>query len=553
MENISSNPYVEGGLLYVESSLKVVEDKLSSYERWQVAVATCLMSVLVTYIYCWITQFIREGYEVSSVRVTKWMFKTLRSLPIVKGKVKEKIEEVRHDINTTSFRLKTDMVYMTELPKGGMTVDQVMDKLKHYNTLDEHVDKKLSGQVYQNNEEIVDLTAKVFRLHGYTNPLHADVFQDIRKIEAETAKFVCSMFHGDEESHGVITTGGSESLLLAVLAARNRAYDRGIRYPELVMSVTAHAALDKACFYFRVKAVHVPINSKTFKLDFAKMKRAVNKNTCLIVGSFPEFPYGLMDPIEKIAALGVARDIPVHVDACLGGFVVAFMAQSGLELPPFDFAVPGVMSISCDNHKYGFAPKGTSALVFRSPEYMQCMYFSQPDWPGGIYATPTTGGSRSGGIIATAWATMLYMGEEGYTKTAAQVVHTTRALAKGISETPGLCVMGDPQICVVSWTSYQFDIWRQFELLTKRKWFLGTTQFPGGIHFTVTMKHVEQEWLDSFLKDIRETAEICMQSPEEKANGQAAMYGMSQTIPDRSLIKEMTYMFWDRYYSTATD
>merc|ERR1719230_228345 len=432
-----------------------------------------------------------------------------------------------------------------------MTNEQVLKKMEDYLVLDDFNDSRLSGQIYQDDAELKKLNAQVFEIHGYTNPLHADVFQDIRKIEAEAAKMAANMFHGGPESTGVVTTGGSESLLMAVLAARNKAYEKGIRYPELVMPITAHAAFDKACYYFRIKAVHVPVDKTNYKLNVSAMKRAITKNTCLLVGSFPEYPFGQTDPIEAIAAMGVKYDIPVHVDACLGSFVVATMEEAGFEMPKFDFRVPGVYSISCDTHKFGYAPKGTSILLFNEPEYMKYAFFSQPDWLGGIYATPTLGGSRSGALIATAWATMLFHGKSGYIEKTTKVVNTTRALAKEISKINGLQLMGDPKVCVVAWTSPYFDILRQYELLKERNWFVSSTQFPTGIHFTVTMQHTHEGWVETFVTDVRETAAICMKNPAEKAKGEAALYGMSQTIPDRSLVKEVGYLFWHRYYATT--
>lgn len=535
--------------LLFENVTEKINAHFQGQPSWQVAAKTAIATGIITYSYCWINQYIREGDEILQKRLRKKFFSFVRSLPIVKQKIKEKVAEVKKDVDSSLFLLKDGMTYYQELPWDGMTHEQVMNKMNEYLVLDEYTETKLSGQVYQADESLKKLNAQVFEMHGYTNPLHADVFQDIRKIEAEAAKMAAHMFHGGPDSSGVVTTGGSESLLVAVLAARNYAYEKGIRYPELVMPITAHAAFDKACNYFRVKAVHVPVD-KNYQLNVAAMRRAITKNTCLLVGSFPEYPFGQTDPIEQIAALGVKYDIPVHVDACLGSFVVATMNEAGFKMPNFDFRVPGVSSISCDTHKYGYAPKGTSILLFNDPEYMKYAFFSQPDWLGGIYATPTTGGSRSGALIATAWATMLYHGRSGYIEKSRKVVATTRSLAEQISKIDGLEIMGEPKVCVVAWTSPHFEILRQYEMLKERDWVVSATQFPTGIHFTVTMQHTGDGWLENFVKDIKETAAMCMRNPEEKATGEAALYGMSQTIPDRSLVKEVGYLFWQRYYQT---
>jgi sphinganine-1-phosphate aldolase len=519
-------------------------------QPWQVSLKTGAVCITCTWAYMYLSQLIREGDEVLTVRVRKFLFSVFRSLPIIKQKIAAKVAEERGKLDASLFRLPDNMTYIQQLPQQGLSTQEIMDRLREYQVLARFHENKLSGQLYNNSKSIRELNGQVFEFHSYSNPLHADVFQDIRKIEAETVRMVCNMFRGSSKTCGVVTTGGTESLLLAVVTARNWAYGRGVRYPEIVMPVSAHAAFDKACHYFRVKCVHVAVDKKTMKADVKAMKRAINGNTCLLVGSTPQYPHGAMDDIEGIAALGLKYNVPVHVDACLGGFVIAFLEAAGHHVPPFDFRLPGVWSISCDTHKYGYAPKGTSTLLFKDVEYMQNVYFSQPDWPGGIYATSTTGGSRSGALIATAWASMLHFGLDGYIETADKVARTTQNLAKAISEIEGLRVMGEPFICAVSWTSDQFDIFRQLSLMKDRGWILGSNQFPSGIHMTITMQHTVDGWIEDFSKDIRETAQECLIDPSIKAEGEAAMYGLSQAIPDRSIIDQLTFAYYDRYYNT---
>ena len=189
-----------------------------------------------------------------------------------------------------------------------------------------------------------------------------------------------------------MTSGGTESIILAIKAYRDYARnEKGIENPNIVVPITAHAAFDKGAAMLDMPIIHVPVDPDTQRVNLQKMKRSINSSTCMLVGSAPQFPHGSIDDIEGIAALGLKYDIPVHVDACLGGFLIAFMRDAGYPLKPFDFSVPGVTSISADTHKYGFAPKGSSVILYSNRELRHQQWFTFPDWPGGIYATSTIG------------------------------------------------------------------------------------------------------------------------------------------------------------------
>merc|ERR1719244_1098823 len=254
------------------------------------------------------------------------------------------------------------------------------------------------------------------------NPLHPDAFPGLRQMESEVVRMACDMFQGGEEACGCVTTGGTESILLACKAYREIAIEKGVEFPEILCGVSAHAAFDKAADILGISIRHVPLDQVTMRVDVNAMRRMISRNTMVLVGSAPQFPHGSIDSITEIAQLGLKYDIPVHVDACLGGFLIPFMRDSGYPIQPFDFSVPGVTSISADTHKYGFAPKGTSVVMYKSPMYRPYQWFSFPDWPGGIYATPTVGGSRAGGIIAACWAAMISFGKDGYTQSTKEIV-----------------------------------------------------------------------------------------------------------------------------------
>eukprot|EP00755_Sulcionema_specki_P017748 Sspe_Gene.65145::Locus_38583_Transcript_1_1_Confidence_1.000_Length_1874::g.65145::m.65145/K01634/SGPL1, DPL1; sphinganine-1-phosphate aldolase len=294
----------------------------------------------------------------------------------------------------------------------------------------------------------------------------------------------------------------------------------------------------------------------TEKGDVDHMRRLITRNTVCLVGSAPSFPHGIVDPIEAIGELGVKYGIPVHVDACLGGFVVAFMEEAGCPLPErFDFRVDGVTSISCDTHKYGFAPKGSSIVMYRNKKLRRYQMTSSPNWPGGVYASPTIAGSRPGNIVAGTWAALMYHGREGYVATAKAIVETTRHITKECADIPGLKVVGEPLVSVVAFASEKFDVFRLFQMMTERHWELNNLQFPSAFHLCVTAMHTKEKdgrryIAERFITDMRELCAELMKDPSAKPTGSAALYGTTQEIPDRSIIADVSKMYFDAYYNT---
>jgi len=307
---------------------------------------------------------------------------------------------------------------------------------------------------------------EIFSLCSLTNPLHADIFPTIRKIEADVISMTCSLLNGNVKTVcGAMTSGGTESILMAVKTYRDSRSD--ITNPEMIIPITAHCAFDKAAHYFKVKVIHAPI-TKDFTVDVNFMKNAINKNTIMLVGSAPNFPHGIIDPIEDIAKLAKSKGIGMHVDACLGGFLLPFLRKLNYVLPPFDFSIDGVTSMSADTHKYGYSPKGTSVILFRNSDIRKHMYFSQTEWPGGLYASPTMAGSRSGAVVAACWASLMFLGQESFTKYAKVIADAREKILAGIEGIPGLRVLGQPKAMVVAWTSDNFDIYRLADALKKK-------------------------------------------------------------------------------------
>jgi len=482
----------------------------------------------------------------------------IRLVPQVKNKIETELAEAK-------VKLEKDLVvsvpgekFHLTLPEEGLSAKEIEAELEiiHKMGTSDYNNGRVSGCLYhegeERNKEYHTLLTNTFGKFMWTNPLHIDIFPGVRKMEAEIVRIVCGLFRGDSETCGFVSSGGTESILMAVKGYRSRAYERGITKPELIVPVTAHVAFDKACDYFGIKIIHIPVDEKTRRVDVKKVRSAISRNTIALVGSAPSFPHGVIDPIEELAALARAYDIGMHVDSCLGGFLTIFMRDAGFDVPPCDFSVPGVTSISADTHKYGFAPKGSSVLMWRNKKWRSYQYFTTSDWPGGLYFSPAMAGSRSGGIIATTWVALMYHGKKSYVESTRRIVETTRWIQEEIRKTPHLFVYGTADTSVVGFGSNDFNILRLSSYLSKKGWNLSNLQFPSSIHICVTLVHTKGDSARELIQDIRQGVEEIMKNPNEKAEGVAALYGTAQQIPDRSIIHDVGKLILDVSF-TAVD
>ncbi|XP_036334273.1 sphingosine-1-phosphate lyase [Rhagoletis pomonella] len=517
-------------------------------EPWLVATITAT-TVLGT---VWLWTFINQDESIL-VRGKRQFFRLAKRLPAVRRKIDAEVSKAKDNFEGEIRRSCTNLTWSLELPEHGLGHDEILqlvDKhlnIGHYNWREGRV----SGAVYGFNEELVELITQVYGKTSYTNPLHPDIFPGVCKMEAEVVRMACTLFHGDANSCGTMTTGGTESILMACKAYRDYAREtRNVQRPNMIVPKTVHAAFDKAAQYFNIHIRYVDVDPKTLNVDVKAVKRAINSNTILLVGSAPNFPYGTIDDIEAIGALGVKYNIPVHVDACLGSFVVALTREAGYKIPPFDFAVNGVTSISADTHKYGFAPKGSSIILYSDHKYLNHQFTVTTDWPGGVYGSPTVNGSRAGGIIAACWATMMSFGHEGYLEATKRIVDTARYVEAGIRAVEGVFVFGKPATSVVAIGSNVFDIFRLSDALCKLGWNLNALQFPSGIHICITDMHTQPGVADKFLADFNGAVEEIMKDPGRPVEGKMAIYGVAQGIPDRTVVGDVTRAFLNSMYYT---
>jgi len=528
-----------------------VNNSCSKMEPWQIVSITA--TTVLTGVWFWDFLFQEESLV---TRGKKTIFKLARKIPAISRRIEREMKKVSEGFEQEVIHRNQGNPYITTLPEKGKHHNEIIQQVEQYLSFGDYdwKDGFVSGAVYNYNPDLIKLLTEVYGRASYTNPLHPDVFPGVCKMEAEVVRITANLFHGGPNSCGTMTTGGTESIIMACKAYRDYARtERGIYHPEIVIPVTAHPAFDKAAAYFGLRVKRVPIDPDTTTVDIRAMRRAISRNTCMLVGSAPNYPYGTMDDIQAIAALGRQYNIPVHVDACLGGFVIVFMAKAGFDLPPFDFSVPGVTSISADTHKYGYAPKGSSVVLYSEPKFRHYQFCVSTDWPGGVYGSPTVNGSRAGGIIAACWATMMYFGLEGYVDATKKIVETTKYMEKRLRTMDGLFVFGTPATSVVAIGSKVFHIYRLSDALCKRGWNLNPLQFPPGLHLCVTYMHTGDGVADRFLSDVKEELAIIMKDPNKPVEGKFALYGMSHSIPDRSIVGDFTRFFLDSIYYTPAE
>ena len=437
------------------------------------------------------------------------------------------------------------------LPKIGRDKNEILAEMDRFGMQDaRYKDGKTWSLVYYLGEEHTEFLKKAYGMFFSENGLNPMAFSSLKRFESEIIRTVADLMHGDGETVGVVTSGGTESCLLAVKTYRDMARKKWpwIRNPEMIVPETIHVAFEKAAEYFNVKAVHAPL-TKDHRVDVRAVKRRINRNTILLVGSAPCYPFGVVDPFEDLGRLAQRKNLPLHVDACLGGFFLPFVEKLGHPIPPFDFRIPGVTSIGADIHKYGYSAKGASTLIYRNMEIMKHQMFVFDSWPGGIFASPALLGTRPGGAYAAAWAALQAIGEQGYLDIARETMGVTRKLIDGINAIPELRVLGQPDMSVFAYQSVSdaVNIYAVGDQMTARGWHIDRQQKPEALHAMVTPRHATVA--DQYLQDLKESVEIVKADPELATKGNAAMYGMIAHIPLRGMIRDNVLKMMMAMYS----
>jgi len=410
------------------------------------------------------------------------------------------------------------------LPQHGLPSAEVLGTLDQ---MKQHDVRWREGRAftlaYYAGDDVANVADEAYRRFSGENALNTDAFPSLRRIQAEVVDIAGTWLGAGPDAAGFMTSGGTESLLMAVKASRERGRrERGIERPNVVLPTSAHAAFEKGCYYFGLESRRVPVGAD-WRADASAMAAAIDDNTVLVVGSAPQYPQGVVDPITAIAALAAERDINCHVDACMGGVTLHYLARLGYPVEPWNFAVPGVTSMSVDLHKFGYTAKGASVIMYRSKQLRAHQTFVTDNWLGGVYGSSGILGTKSGGSMGAAWAVMQYLGDDGYLRLTAAARTATEQLADSIAAHPDLRLLAVPDTMLLSFVAADpeaLDVFAVADALWRRGWYVDRQGPPSSLHCTVNAVHAGR--IDAFVADLHESID---EVKAAHAAGQQGAYG----------------------------
>eukprot|EP00835_Amoeboradix_gromovi_P004624 NODE_371_length_9954_cov_0.100355.p3 type:complete len:490 gc:universal NODE_371_length_9954_cov_0.100355:8099-6630(-) len=463
-------------------------------------------------------------YKHGPIGILKIVYKSIVKLFISSIKILPN-NPVSKQVSSAIQELRKSMILpvkpIKELPEDPMELPAITKRLQEYLSYDaDFVTGQMSGAIYHNIKSVSEASQAAMVMCYASNPLHPEIFKSTRQMESEIVQMVLKLFNGNEDCCGSVSSGGTESILLACKAYRDIAKVRGIEFPEMIVPCSAHAAFMKSCHYFNIKYVEIPCDDKG-RVNIKLLKAAINRSTIMLVASAVNWPYGTMDDVELISQLALKHKIYCHVDCCLGSFMLPFMVKLGYNIPPYDFTLPGVTSISCDTHKYGLAPKGSSVVMYSSENIRKYQYYISTEWVGGVYATPLLGGSRPGALISGCWAAMLRLGNRGYMEAVDKIAKNTKKIVNYIERHPSLQLIGIPITSVFAFSMDGYDVFILNDYMTAKNWHLNPLQNPNALHFACT--HLTNP--DAFIKDLEWSVNEYKKTGKKGIKGgSAAMY-----------------------------
>jgi sphinganine-1-phosphate aldolase len=413
------------------------------------------------------------------------------------------------------------------LRTSGISRDDVLAELDAMKAKDVRWrDGRAFTLVYHGGDDVIAVAEEAYRRFGADNALNADAFPSLRRIQAEVVDIVIGWAQGGPEAAGFMTSGGTESILMAVKASRERGRaERGITAPNVVLPTSAHAAFEKGCHYFGLESRRVAVRDD-WRADPDAMAEAVDDNTVLVVASAPQYPQGVIDPIAAIAGIAAERDISCHVDACMGGVVLPYLARLGHRIPAWNFTVPGVTSVSVDLHKFGYTAKGASVIAYRTKALRGYQTFVTDNWLGGLYGSSGVLGTKSGGAMAAAWAVMNYLGDEGYLRLAASARRAADELVAAIQDRSHLALRALPDTSLVTIGAAdpaELDIFAVADALWRRGWYVDKQGPPPSLHLTVNAIHDGK--IAAFVSDLDESIAEAGHGSEATDRARRGVYG----------------------------
>jgi sphinganine-1-phosphate aldolase len=533
VENILQHPWALQTLEHYGKWKKNVHGHVPSWASGLDVIDILIIWSIFMYFFLKFWDKFSAAYDEGLITSLKsWGLKNVRRLPFVQRKIQIELDKVMASFGEDINKMRTKKT--TKLPAQGYNQKSIRDRIDTWVKRDAELikNRKIGGTIYTDNlkDDFMDLVKDYSKEYLYANPLHYDLFPSVTQMEAEIISMTANLFHPTDKTCGIVTSGGTESLLLMVLAYRDWGRERGIDKPNMVVCETAHVAVMKAAHLFGVKVIRVPLH-KSGRMDVGKMASNINSNTVGIFGSVVDFPFGFNDPIEELSKLAIKKKINLHVDCCLGGIVAVFAKDCGVDLGKFDFELPGVTSISIDPHKHCQGPKGNSVLLFANSKIRSYAYFFYSEWNGGFYGTPTLLGSRTGAPIAGVWMTLVHHGIQGMKDIAAKVIKGVEKYKNEIRKIPELEIIGNPKVCVVTVKAKakNLNILDLQAALNEKGWHLSTSQKPMSIQFSVTSFNADM--IDDLIRDMKLSVRKAIDDPNPNPTGVVAMYCSSAKLP----------------------
>jgi glutamate/tyrosine decarboxylase-like PLP-dependent enzyme len=409
-------------------------------------------------------------------------------------------------------------------PERGRAPDSVLNELRSFKGVDcdwQHGRAPLF--VFKATDQVYELGKAAFFEYFTENALGGKrAFPSVKRMEDEVIGMALDLFHAPPGAVGFMTTGGTESIVQAVQTCRDWTRTRR-KSPtfrgNIVAPRSVHPAFEKGAKLMDLEVRRVSVG-KDFRADVDAMAAAIDDDTMMLVGSAPCFPYGVIDPIEELAAVARKRDVWLHVDACVGGYIAPFVRMTGREVPNFDLGIEGVSSLSADLHKFGFCPKPASTVFYSSEEKAAHHYFDFDGWPNGRFVTGTIVGTRPSGGVAAAWAVFNHLGLEGYKKIAADLMSFIDDYKAGVEAISGLRILGKPHLSIVAFGSDEVDVFRVAEVMSEKGWLPGLVQQPRAIHRMMSMIHADSK--DEYLSDLRAAVGVVRQAHPQSASIKAS-------------------------------
>ena len=487
--------------------------------------------------------------------MARYFEKKMKNVPAVQKMVEKENDKLKASLEHSLKPYRGKYESYGKLPVHGIDREKILADIQkmHDQEMGTWEQGYVSGGIYNGDKDHIEFLNKVYALNSQSNPLHTDIFPSATKFEAEIVSMVANMMGQGRtpdgaEIVGCVSSGGTESILLAMKTYRDRAREeKGITAPEMILCTTAHTAFDKASHYFGIKQIRIEVKDD-YTVDVEAVRRAINKNTIVMVGSAPSFPHGVVDDIAALSNMALEQGIGFHTDSCLGGFIIPFAEKLGYNVPVIDFRLPGVTSMSVDTHKYGYAAKGTSVVLYRSATLRHYQYYTTTEWPGGLYFSPTIAGSRPGALSAACWASLLSVGEDGYLQATKAILETADYIRKELQAIPELEIMGNPLwIFALKSKVDTLNIYEVLDQMAARRWSLNGLHKPSCFHIALTLRHTQPGVAERFVTDLKDSIAHVKANPGNK-EGLAPVYGLAATLPFRGMVSDILKKYLDVVY-----